>query len=408
MIVLGGSPAALAQVATLEVDDDHADCPAAAFTTIQSAVDAAAELSGPQVIRVCRGSYLENVTISGDQLDVLGDGAEGTILQGVPGTAGPIVAVEPGSRVRLEGMTITGAGSMSRGRIWGVRFREASGRISDSIVRDVRDVNGRADAIGIGIESFGPTIDVEVRGNRITNIMRHGVQVTGPGAHARIGDNHLVGPAAPKHSAPNGINVLRGAQAMVKHNEVHDMTSPAVALGAGSGIIVGCSGATQVYRNTVHASDLGVSIVDATGVGVEQNGVFDALYDAYTIQAIGMYFGDPSCPGGVRAPERNVLRGNHAERSGGNGISVVSYDLAYLPARNRITHNTVASAGANGLVIYHGAENTVAENDLATTSEEDADARDDTRGARSSGTANAWWLNTCGSSLPAGLCTLGR
>ena len=52
--VLLAAPAAPA--ATLTVDDDRADCPAAAYTSVQAAVDAAAP--GDTVV-ICPGDYAE-------------------------------------------------------------------------------------------------------------------------------------------------------------------------------------------------------------------------------------------------------------------------------------------------------------------------------------------------------------
>src|SRR5277367_885028 len=47
--------------ANILVDDDKVQCPSAQFTTIQSAVNAA---TSGDVIRVCAGTYPEQVTIS--------------------------------------------------------------------------------------------------------------------------------------------------------------------------------------------------------------------------------------------------------------------------------------------------------------------------------------------------------
>ena len=45
-----------AYAATLTVDDDRADCPAAAFTSVQAAVDAATD--GDTIV-ICKGGYVE-------------------------------------------------------------------------------------------------------------------------------------------------------------------------------------------------------------------------------------------------------------------------------------------------------------------------------------------------------------
>ena len=59
LTLFGASPAA---AATLRVDDDRAQCPDAAFTTVQSAVTAAG--SGDRV-QVCPATYREQVRIDG-------------------------------------------------------------------------------------------------------------------------------------------------------------------------------------------------------------------------------------------------------------------------------------------------------------------------------------------------------
>ena len=76
--VLCSAPSAYA--ATLTVDDDKADCPAAGFTSVQAAVDAAAP--GDTIV-ICQGKYAEGsgapgtnaVTISKNNLTLKGAGA---------------------------------------------------------------------------------------------------------------------------------------------------------------------------------------------------------------------------------------------------------------------------------------------------------------------------------------------
>src|SRR5919108_5122516 len=67
VFVLSGSRPALA--ADLFVDDDGVECPDAEFTTIQEAVDAAAP--GDR-IRVCPGTYDEQISITKPSLRIVG------------------------------------------------------------------------------------------------------------------------------------------------------------------------------------------------------------------------------------------------------------------------------------------------------------------------------------------------
>ena len=69
-----------AYAATLTVDDDRADCPAAAFTSVQAAVDAAA--AGDTIV-ICKGDYVEGTGTPGTnaltitkQLTLKGAGAD--------------------------------------------------------------------------------------------------------------------------------------------------------------------------------------------------------------------------------------------------------------------------------------------------------------------------------------------
>lgn len=119
LLALGGAPAAAA--ATLVVDDDgmasaaSCDATTTAYGTIQSAVDAA----GPgDTVKVCPGSYPEEVVITKDDLKLQGAGAGISARNCAPRAAISRItsAAAPGgagaiqvraSRVTIDGFTIT-------------------------------------------------------------------------------------------------------------------------------------------------------------------------------------------------------------------------------------------------------------------------------------------------------------
>src|SRR5262249_27534478 len=121
----------------LVVDDDKKECPNAAFTHIQDAVNAA---SPGDAIRICKGVYAEQVIIT-KALDI--DADSGAVL--MPSMmqantsslfdAAPIAAavlVSDATNVSINGLTVDGANSAiseCSPDLIGIYFRNASGEI---------------------------------------------------------------------------------------------------------------------------------------------------------------------------------------------------------------------------------------------------------------------------------------
>ena len=164
--LLAVAPAASA--ATRTVDDDKAQCPAAAYTSIQAAIDAA---SNGDVITVCPGTYVEGtggtdtnaLTIANLSLDIRGAGADLVAIQPKRSTptggriadtdldlrngVGDIVSIS-GTKafpvtVNLSGVTIDGNGVYVEA---GIVYRDGGGTVSRARVTNV--VTSEADAAG--------------------------------------------------------------------------------------------------------------------------------------------------------------------------------------------------------------------------------------------------------------------
>ena len=391
------------------VDDDLAECPNAAFMTIQAAVDAAALDPGANTIKVCPGTYPENVLIgAGNRLKLKGSGVGSTFVTGVAGTAGPIIDVISADKVHVEDLTVDGASALAGGVVIGIRYDMTDGKIKDVEVLNIRNVSGSSQGIGIRVQSAGAATKVKIDKTHVSNYTRVGINGNGVGVELEVKKSTVVGPVPPTVWAPNGIQVSRGAVGKIKNNTVDNNPSPNVPGGAGSGIILFCAGDnTEVKENTVTKADLGISIVDNALAKVERNDVLDSDFDAISLQFLGLFFGDIGCtaPGAPLPVEYNEVYRNTLKDSGDTGISFANFDLATDPATpndNRIENNDIMDSVCDGIHIFDGEFNLLEKNDIAASGS--TDAADDTTGGGTAGTANTWKKNDCTTSSPPGLC----
>ena len=201
--------ASSAAAATLTVDDDRAECPAAAFTSVQAAVDAA--VPGQDTVAICPGAYAEGsgavnssaLTISKD-ITIKGAGADlvsitpvssgpgsGRILGDTPNLRnglGDVVAVvgtptKP-LQVDISGVTVDGYDPNGRPVAVeaGIVFVDASGSIVRSRVTNVVTSEGdnafnlpggwRNSQPGVGIAQTSNAIVAPSDGTRFLRIDR--------------------------------------------------------------------------------------------------------------------------------------------------------------------------------------------------------------------------------------------
>jgi hypothetical protein len=279
---------------TFIVDDDHAQCPNAAFTSIQAAVGA----SGPgDLIRVCPGLYQEQVDI--------GPGHDGlTLFSQQPRQAiikAPAVMADPGDIVRIHGVqnvsvrqfVITGplpdtlfCSLFTR---TGVRVDQgASALLRDNRITEIRSTdpllrgcqNGIAVLVGRNFE--GTTGTAWITHNQIDRYQKGAIVVDRTGSYATIDHNSIVhGPPDVIVIGPNGIQVSRGAGAQADHNVVTEN----VGGGFGTGVLIyqAGSGLVDVDHNDVFKNDDGISLYESDNESVSQNNsheqlVYDGLF----------------------------------------------------------------------------------------------------------------------------------
>jgi hypothetical protein len=176
LVVVGTLAAApAANAATVAVDDDRVQCPAAQFTSIQAAIDA----SNPgDTVAVCPGRYVEGsgapatnaLTITKD-LTIKGAGADlvaiqprrstptgGQIAEGrmdIRNGVGDIVSVRGGTAfpitVHISGVTVDGNGVFAEA---GIVYLDAQGSlVRNRVTNIVTSINNAADEIPGGYRS---------------------------------------------------------------------------------------------------------------------------------------------------------------------------------------------------------------------------------------------------------------
>jgi nitrous oxidase accessory protein NosD len=293
----------------LTVDDNGLDCPNAQFSSIQAAVTAA---SPGAMIKVCRGTYQEQVTIPA--------GKNGLTLFSVPDLQAvikaPAAMTDPKAILRVNGaqnitirhFTITGPGTGGCDSIrYGVRVDAGgSALITDNHITKIRDTvlsgcqNGVGVLIGRNFEctfGFGTVVH-----NLIDDYQKGGVVVDGELSTADCSGGGVLAPAtspAPQPSnaevayneidgigptlviAQNGIQVSRGAIANVHHNVVRDnINSPATTTGEGILVYQDSSAQTTVHHNNVYNNTDGIGLYTTSNIEVGWNRSHDNVaYD---------------------------------------------------------------------------------------------------------------------------------
>ena len=122
--------------------DDGLDCPNAEYMTIQAAVNAA---TPGDKIKVCRGTYMEQVTIPAGKngITLFSEPALQAVIKAPLAMLDPkaIVRVSASQNVTIRHFTITGPGGGDCDSIrWGVRVDSGgSALITDNHITEIRD-----------------------------------------------------------------------------------------------------------------------------------------------------------------------------------------------------------------------------------------------------------------------------
>jgi len=303
--MVAADPAAMASGSKLFVapgttHSADTSCSAAGYNSIQSAVTAAR--SG-NTIEVCTGVYAEQVKIT-KSLTV--KATAGAIIRPTTAlvnaadedTALPIVAivaVEPGARVNISGLTVDGSliesnsfGGCADNFIGILYQANATGTVSGTIkgatVENTNSTACQGDGYGDGIfvqagSSGTPSASMHLIGNSVSGYGKNGITCVDVGTVCNITHNKITtSPTAAV--AQNGIQTGFGAVGPITNNTITGNfwtayasdTNPQPQSDYGAGILlygagINASGAvsksTSVSKNTLSNNQIGVQVVDS-------------------------------------------------------------------------------------------------------------------------------------------------
>jgi parallel beta-helix repeat protein len=275
------------------VDDDKVQCPTAAYTSIQAAVNAA---KSGDIIRVCAGTYHEQVVI-GKSLSLEADNGVIVIPSDVVANAAGLSSAEPiativlvknADNVSLQGFIVDGSanGLTACGpTLIGILYQDASGSIAHNAVRNVRlanDLTGCQSGLAIDVESSSSgQSSVTIADNSVDGYQKNGITADEPGTEVFVTNNAVTGLGPTTGAAQNGIQIGFGAQGRVTNNVVADnIYSPCESAtncpSNATGILIYQSDGVRVERNTVGSNQVGIFVAANNG-NIAGNTVFHSV-----------------------------------------------------------------------------------------------------------------------------------
>lgn len=288
LVVCSASRPALAQDAAnnkqpnILVDDNKVQCPTAAYTSIQAAVNAA---KSGDVIRVCAGTYHEQVVIE-KSLSLEADNGVIVIPSDVVANAAGLSSGDPiaaiilarnAENVDLQGFIVDGSanGLTACGpTLIGILYQDASGTVEHNFVRHVRLASTlpgcqSGNAIDVESSSSGQS-NVTIADNSVDAYQKNGITANEPGTKVEITENAVTGLGPTTGAAQNGIQIGFGAHGRVTNNAVADnVYSPCESVANcpsnAAGILIFQSDGVRVERNTVASSQVGIFIAANNG-----------------------------------------------------------------------------------------------------------------------------------------------
>jgi hypothetical protein len=348
--------------------------PGTHYLTIQAAVTAVELLPTPRTVRVCPGSYPEQVMITSpltlegtpagtSDAAVVATPSGGLVTNGSDIYGNPVAAqifVQGATGVTVSHITVDGSNDQlvdcSINPI-GIYYQNSSGSINNNAVRNVLlpgGLQGCQAGLAINVESDTGAPAITISDNSVRNYDKNGITASGPGTGGgpvvTVSSNTVIGVGATGVTAQNGIQIGYGATGTVSSNYVVDDIYTGPVYGS-SGILIYASAGVTVSQNTVESTQLAIvpatdptygtadgTIIRSNHIGGTQN--FDAI---------------------DLCSDNNTAESNTIYGSAQSGIHVDDECPPSTGSGNTVTSNTINEACA-GILLGSGSGNTTAPN----------------------------------------------
>lgn len=232
-----------------------------AFNSIQEAIDAAPE---DATVRVKEGTYEEVIKIN-KSMWLQGEGADSTIIKPSIELNAIVTVSGQGVSAKITGFTVQGPCTVKgpESFLAGILIRDgAYCEIRENIIKDIKEVPNlagmqRGIGVFVGKESWGTTGTATIEDNVICGYQKGGIVVDNVGSEADIIGNQITGWGETPVIAQNGIQVSRGATAIVQENTVsgHWYTGDNWS---SAGILLYEAGDTTVTGNTLNKNQVAI------------------------------------------------------------------------------------------------------------------------------------------------------